>query len=274
MSKPFNKMKKLIILALWIFSTLACVAGLPVIDVAAITAQRLSAERDYLEQLLHEANQQTAILKMIEQIRQLDTSLERLGDPAAITNLQGLDELMRQLNAAPVLQLPELKAADFQPDEVFRSLDSKLYPKLEKEITLDGKVEATRDDVIYHPEVAERRSQENYQKVKASVLTRREQLRQTMAGTVKAIQSAPTASEVQKLSAVLVGLQAELQSADHELDSAAGEVQTQVSANATEKEILRKAAVERERASMRVSTLKDAEIYKPFTTPIHFGEQP
>ncbi len=248
--------------------------GLPVVDTLAIASQRLTAERDYLEQLVHGLEQADQTLKLVDEIKRLDTLLERHGDPGTIKDLEGLEELYRQLKTAPVLQLPELKVTDLKPDEIFRSLDSQLHPKLEKDIILDGKVEATRDEQIYHPEVAERRSLENYQKVKASVLTRREQLRQSMAGTVKAIQNAPTTSEVQKLSAVLVGLQAELQSADHELDFAAGEVQAQVSANTTEKEILRKAAVERERAILRVSTRKDAEIYKLFTTPIHFGEQP
>jgi hypothetical protein len=248
--------------------------GLPVVDVAAITAQRLTAQRDYLEQVLHGLEQADQTTKLVEQIRQIDTSLERLGDPAAIKNLQGLDVLYRQLKTAPVIQLPELKVTDLQTDEVFRSLDSNLYQKLEKEITLDGRVAATRDDQIYHPEVAERRSQASYQIVKASVLTRREELRNAHSATLKQLQEATTSSEVAKLSGLLTGLQSELRAADQELVFAAHDAQIQIQANATEKEIQRKAAVERERASLRVSTRKDAEVYQLFTKPIHFAEQP
>ena len=211
---------------------------------------------------------------MIEQIRQLDTSLERLGDPAAITNLQGLDELLRQLKTAPVIGLQELKAIDLQPDEIFRSTESKLYPKLEKEITLDGKVEAVRDETIYHPEVAERRSQEKFQQVRGEVLPRREELRQAHAATLKQLQQATTSSEVAKINGLLTGLQSELRAIDQELVFAANDFQAQVQANATEKEILRKAAVERERASLRVGTRKDAEIYQLFATPTRFSEAP
>lgn len=107
-----------------------------------------------------------------------------------------------------------------------------------------------------------------------SVLARREKLRTSIAGTTKQIQQATTASEVQKLGLVLTGLQTELQAADHELEFAANDVQARVLANATEREIARKAAVENERAKLRVSTEKDAAIYRLFTTPIHFSESP
>lgn len=265
----------IVILSVWLFPILSSFAGgMPVFDAVAVASQRIAAERDYLEQLLHEANQQTEIVKMVEQIRQLDSYLDRFGDPSSIKDLEGLDELYRQLKAAPVLKLPDIKREDLQTDEVFRPLASKIGPKLDKEIVLDGKVEATHDGEIYAPEVAERRTQEDYQQVRASVLTRREMLRKSIAGTTKQIQQAGTASEVQKLSSVLSGLQSELQSVDNELEFAASDVQARTLANATEKEILRKAAVETERASLRVGTRKDAETYKLFTTPIRFVEQP
>ncbi|MEI8341555.1 MAG: hypothetical protein WCH43_08495, partial [Verrucomicrobiota bacterium] len=189
-------MKALIfILSVGLFSILSSFAGgMPVIDAVAIANQRIAAERDYLEQLLHEANQQTEIVKMVEQISQLDSYLDRFGDPSSIKELEGLDELDRQLKAAPVLKLPDLKREDLETDEVFRPLASNIGPKLDKEIVLNGKVEATRDGEIYTPEVAERRTQEDYQEVRASVLTRREILRTSIAGTTKQIQQASTAS--------------------------------------------------------------------------------
>ncbi|OYV02247.1 MAG: hypothetical protein CFE26_22310, partial [Verrucomicrobiales bacterium VVV1] len=130
--------------------------------------------------------------------------------------------------------LQGLEQAELQPDEVFRPLASRIGPKLEKEIVLDGKVEATRDGEIYAPEVAERRTQEDYQQVRATVMTRRDELRQAMAANLNQLQHAGTASEVQKLSVVVAGLAAELQATDHELQFAAGDVQARAFANATE----------------------------------------
>ena len=264
-----------IILIAWFISMNAALAGgLPVVDVAAITAQKLSAERDYLEQLLHEANQQTEILKLVQQVKQLDSYLARFGDPGTVRNLEGIDELQRQLAKSQALRIPELKKEDIQPDEVFRPLASRIAPKLEKEIVVDGKVVAARDGNIYGPEVAERRTHADFQQVRASVLTRREKLRNSIAGITKQIQQAKTASEVQKLGLVLTGLQTELQATDHELEFAVNDVQARVLANATEREIVRKATVESERAKLRVSTEKDAANYRLFTTPIHFSESP
>ncbi len=276
LSKLSADMKNLaIILIAWFISMNAALAGgLPVVDVAAITAQKLSAERDYLEQLLHEANQQTEILKLVQQVKQLDSYLARFGDPGTVRNLEGIDELQRQLAKSQALRIPELKKEDIQPDEVFRPLASRIAPKLEKEIVVDGKVVAARDGNIYGPEVAERRTHADFQQVRASVLTRREKLRNSIAGITKQIQQAKTASEVQKLGLVLTGLQTELQATDHELEFAVNDVQARVLANATEREIVRKATVESERAKLRVSTEKDAANYRLFTTPIHFSESP
>ena len=262
-----------IIIATWLLSIFPCFAGgMPVIDAVAIANQKIAAHKAYIEQLLQGIEQIEQTVKLTEQIRQLDTYLERLGDPSKIKDLEGIDELYRQLNSAPVLKLPELKREDLQANEVFRPLTSNIAKNIEKEIVLDGKVEATRDGEIYAPEVAERRTHDDYQQVRASVLTRREKLRTAIAGTTKQIQHASTASEVQKLGLVLTGLQTELQATDRELDFATNDIQARVLANVTEKEIMRKAAVEEERARLRVGTRKDAEVYKLFTTPSHFSE--
>jgi hypothetical protein len=263
----------IIILSSSLLAIVSCFAGgMPVIDAVAIANQKIAAHRAYLEQALQGVEQIEQTLKLTEQIRQLDSYLERFGDPSSIKDLEGFDELYRQLNAASVLKLPELNREDLHTDEVFRPLASNIGQNLQKEIIVDGKVEATRDGEIYAPEVAERRTQEDYQQVRASVLTRREVLRTSIAGTTKQIQQASTASEVQKLGLVLTGLQTELHATDRELDFAAKDMQARVLANATEREIMRKAAVEEERARLRVGIRKDAEIYKLFTTPIRFAE--
>jgi hypothetical protein len=88
--------------------------GLPVVDAAHIASNRVSHAVDYVQQVLHEANQQTQILKQVEQITQLyeqieqlytqieqmDNYLERFGDPKAIANLAGLDQLLGELRRA------------------------------------------------------------------------------------------------------------------------------------------------------------------------------
>lgn len=263
------------ILFLWGLATQSVMAGgLPVVDITAIASQRLAAQRDLLEQILQETNQQTQIAKTLEQISQIDSYLKKFGDPERVKDLAGLDELLQQLEAPPGIETPLPKPEDPDAQEVFRSFDSKLTPKLEKDIIVDGKVEAERDSGIYLPEVAERRAHADYQKVRASVMARRIQLRQAIAANMSQLKQATTASEVQKASAVLVGLQTELQAIDHELEFASDEVAARALANATEQAIQQKAAVEQERAKLRAETRKEAAAFQLFTAPVYFGIQP
>ena len=81
MSKPFTDMKKTIILIFSQLTVFAYGGGMPVIDVAAIASQRQADHLDYLEQLIHEGNQVKTIAQLVEQIRLIDSYLERFGDP-------------------------------------------------------------------------------------------------------------------------------------------------------------------------------------------------
>lgn len=250
----------------------AAAGGMPVVDAMAIASQRLAAQRDLIEQILQEANQQTQIARTLEQLSQFDGYLKKFGDPDAVRDLAGWEELHRQLDAKPVIKDPVLTPVDLEEDSVFRSMESKLAPKLEKEITVGGKVEALRDGGIYLPEVAERRTQEDYEKVRVSAMPRQEKLRQAIAGNLIQLKQAGTASEVQKLQAVLQGLQTELQAVTSEVATAAGDVQVRAQANATETAIQRKAMIEQERINLRVAARKEAATFKLFTNPVYFSK--
>lgn len=270
MSKPFTDMKKIIILVSALFTAFGYGGGMPVIDVVAIASQKQADHLDYLEQLIHEGNQVKTIAQLVEQIRLIDSYLERFGDPGKIRDLAGAEELLRQLDAVPVLKIEKPAIPD--ADEVFRPFDDGASNGIKKEILVDGSAAGNHDGSVYAPEVLERRLTADYLKVRESVLDRRRKLREGISGVSRQLQAATTASEVQKLAGVLSALQSELQSVDQELVIAANDLSVRVAANATEKAIQAKGTVERERAALRVGTLKASERFQLFTTPISFSQ--
>ena len=244
--------------------------ALPVIDAASIASERLSAAKDNLEQILQEANQQTQIVHMLEQIEQIDTYLGRLGDPSAVSQLSGVEELITQLSLSRGAE----GAAQSPPgdEEVFRSLDSVVNRSPDKVMRLDRNQEAERDGRRYLPEVAERHVLESFRAVRLTAMKQRDSLRKSLAESLGQLRAAKTSSEVDKLNVVISGLQAELDAVDREMEGAWISAQALVMENATEREIQRKAAIELDRATLHAGAKKDAELYGLFTEPVKFAE--
>jgi hypothetical protein len=81
-----------------------------------------------------------------------------------------------------------------------------------------NKIQRTTND--YKPYQAVNNATANYTNVTANVLQRRQALKDAIASTTEALQAATTASEVQKLTGVLIGQNAALAGTDKEIDQA------------------------------------------------------
>ena len=81
-------------------------------------------------------------------------------------------------------------------------------------------IKSSVTQIDYKPYEAINNATANYTNVTADVLQRRQALKDAIAATTEALQSATTASEVQKLTGVLIGQNAALAATDKEIDQA------------------------------------------------------
>ena len=263
-----------IALSLTLSGTL-CASGIPVVDAAHIATNRVSHAVDYVQQVLHEANQQTQIAKQVEQITQLyeqieqlyeqiaqmDDYLERFGDPKAILDLAGFDQLLGELGKATEGLDIELKLPDITGEDFFGFDGSGIFQPISPTITV-GKEEFDRDPERYKPNDAARVTIEQYREKKADVVERRDQLRGEIAQTTGQLQAASTDSEVKKLTGVLLGQQTELQAIDRELDIARGDAEARALENANQAQAEAKARTEESARRFEEGNRADVQTYK------------
>ncbi len=261
--------------ALIVTLTTAKPSGFPVVDVAHIAANRASHSIDYIQQVLHEANQQTQIAKQVEQITQLyeqieqlyqqieqmDDYLERFGDPKSLLDFDGLQELLNSLGQTTDGLDIEGILPDITGEDIFGFDGFGVFQPINPDITIDGET-FERDADRYKPNDASRATIEQYREKKESVIERRDTLRQEIAGTTEQLRNAETDSEVKKLTGVLLGLQTELQATDRELDIARGDAEARAIENANQAEAEAKAQAEEDARRFEVGNRLDVQTYK------------
>lgn len=249
--------------------------GFPVVDVVHIASNKISWSVDFVEQVLHEANQQTQILKEIEQIEQLytqidqlttqiaqvDDYLDRFGDPKSIVDLAGLDGLLDQLGeATDDLDIAE-RMGDITGAGIFDFDGGGIFEGIAPDIAIDGEVFA-RETKRYKPEEAVKETVDQFREKKLEVIERRDVLKEEISGTVEGIRDATTDSEVKKLTGVLLGQQTELQAIDQELEIAASENAARDLENANQRRVEAKARAEAEVKRFEVGNQRDLDTYQ------------
>ena len=254
--------------------------GIPVVDAAHIASNRASQAIDYVQQVLHEANQQTQILKQIEQIEQLytqieqiytqieqmDDYLERFGDPASIGNLAGIEALLANLNQATEGLDIEAQLPDLDGQGMFGFDGEGVFQPIEATVTI-GEQDFERDAERYKANDAARATIEQYRDKKAHILERRDALRQEIAATAEQLRDAETDSEVKKLSGVLLSQQTELQAVDRELDIARGDAEARALENANQDDAQAKADAEAEARRYEEGNRRDLDTYQLDQSP-------
>ncbi len=250
------------------------------VDASHIAANRLSHAIDYVQQVLHEANQQTQIAKQVEQITQLyeqieqlytqieqmDNYLERFGDPKEILDLAGFDGLINDLGQATSGLDIEAILPDLTGEELFEFDGNGLFQPIQPDIVV-GDDEVERDAERYKPEDATRETIAQYREKKAEVIERRDALRDNISQTVNAIQSAETDSEVKKLTGVLIGQQTELQAIDQELEIAKGDAEARAIENENQRIAEAKARAEETVRRFVAANRADVQTYRLDQSP-------
>jgi hypothetical protein len=165
-------------------------------------------------------NQVQQIQQLTSQLQQLQQYNKAFGDPSQILNVTGVSTLTADLTQTPVGQ--SISALENASDGVAAlTYDANgLYHQIGATFTTPAGNQIQRDAADYKPYEAINKATENYSTVTTDVLKRRQALKDDMAATTKALQSATTASEVQKLTGVLIGQSAALAATDKQIDQA------------------------------------------------------
>ena len=184
-----------------------------------------------IEQIVSEAENIAQFISMVDnqvqQIQQLSDQLQQLqqynkafGDPSQILNITGVSALTSDLKQTPLGQTISTveKASDGVAALTYDA--NGLYNQIGATFSTPSGNQIKRETTDYKPYEAINNATANYATVTTDVLKRRQTLKTDIASTTEALQSATTASEVQKLTGVLVGLNGALASTDKEIDQA------------------------------------------------------
>jgi hypothetical protein len=120
-----------------------------------------------------------------------------------------------------------------------------------------------REDDIYRENAAIQTATQNFTNVVSDVTQRRLALRADIAATIQQLQNATTASEVQKLTGVLVGQEADLADTDKEIDQAASLTTVQDAENRNDEDKQAKARLEEQQAEFSEAITNYGAVFKP-----------
>ena len=191
-----------------------------VYDPTVNTEQIISEVENMAEYVDMVDNQVQQISQLTEQIQQLEQYNKEFGDPSQILHVTGVSAVTADLTQTSLGQT--IGAVEHLSDGIGAlTYDANgLYHQIGATFTTPSGNQIKREAADYKPYEAVNNATENYTNVTADVLQRRQALKDAIAQTTEALQSATTASEVQKLTGVLIGQNAALAATDKEIDQA------------------------------------------------------
>jgi hypothetical protein len=214
-------MKKFVAIILTVASlALSARAQYIVYDPISNVQQILDEAENIAEYVDMVDNQVQQISQLTSQLQQLQQYNKAFGDPSQILNITGVSTLTADLTQTPIGQT--ISAVEKTSDGVAAlTYDANgLYHQIGATFTTPSGNQIQRDATDYKPYEAVNNATANYTNVTASVLQRRQALKDDIAATTEALQNATTASEVQKLTGVLIGQNSALAATDKEIDQA------------------------------------------------------
>jgi len=165
-------------------------------------------------------NQVQQITQLSDQLQQLQQYNKAFGDPSQILNITGISALTSDLTQTPLGKT--ISTVEQTADGVAAlTYDANgLYNQIGATFSTPSGNQIQRLTADYKPFEAINNATANYATVTADVLKRRQTLKDAIASTTEALQSATTASEVQKLTGVLISQNSALAATDKEVDQA------------------------------------------------------
>jgi hypothetical protein len=266
-------MKTKFILALaWLLAARTTFAQWVVYDPTVHTQQIVNQAEDVAKFVEMINNQVQQIQRLTSQLEELQQYNKAFGDPSRILNVTGVGGLVRDLQKTPVGKTITDLGRISDGVEALTYDANGLYQKIGKTFTTPSGKEVQRNTGDYKPFQVVNKATQNYTNVTADVLLRRKALKDEIAATTQQLQSAATASEVQKLSGILVGLNSALAATDKEIDQALALSLVQDIENRNDVEKQSKARREEQQAELLESFGNYRSTFKLNTAPPLFPE--
>ena len=181
-------------------------------------------------------NQVTQINTMTQQLQQTTAYVQAFGNPAALLNIVGADQLIQSVNQSGVGQtIGELRELASGVEALQYNANG-LYQSVGETFRIYNNIEVPRVEVLYRKFAAVDRAAMNFQAVYDDVATRRWQLKIQIGNTTRQLQAATTDAEIQKLGGILLGQGAQLEAIDREVEFAASQVVIQDIENRNDEE--------------------------------------
>lgn len=217
-------------------------------------------------------NQIEQINTLTDQLKELERYNEAFGNPAKLLEITGVNGLIRDLKKTELGQSIEEIRRVAQGVEALTYDAGGIYQSIGVTFRTPSGTEVARDATLYRDNAAIQRSTQNYTNVFGDVRERRAALKEEIAATTLKLESAPTASEVQKLTGVLIGLNAALVATDKELDQALSLSIVQETENRNDLERQAKARAEEQKAEFTETLDNYKQTFQPLTRTSLFPE--
>jgi hypothetical protein len=219
------------------------------------------------------------IQNQIQQINTLTSQLNELqhynqvfGNPSQILSLAGFSGLITDLHDTGVGQTIGQLENLAQGIDALKYDSNGLYHNIGETFTTPTGNTVPRDQTGYRQFAAVNETTKNFSDVYADVSARRQALKQDIAATTAQLRTASTASEVQKLTGLLVGENAALAATDKELDQALGLSLVQDAENRNDQTKQDQARIEEQRAEFSESIQKYNNTVRLSSEPAQFPE--
>ncbi len=265
-------MKKIIVIGSLIVAT-AAQAQWVVYDPVSNVQQILDEVQNLAEYGQMIDNEVQQIETLTSQLQQLQNYNTAFGNPAAILNIFGASQVSGDLNKAVVGKSLGTIQLGSQGIEAMTFSGNGLYHTIGTTFQTPSGNEVQREDDIYRENAAVQNATENYTNVFADATQRRLTLRTQIAATIQKLQSATTASEVQKLTAVLIAQDADLADTDKEIDQAASLALVQDAENRSDADKQNKARLEEQQTEFCEALTNYKSAFQPVAEPPNFPTQ-
>lgn len=243
-----------------------------VYDPAVHSQQIISTAQEIAKFVEMINNQVQQIRQLTEQARTLRHYVDLFGNPASVrpASVTALTRDLRKTELGDTLR--ELQSA---ADATAAMMDSGagLFHVVGMEFTTPGGRKVARREEPYRPVAAVQKTTSNYLDVSNDAATRRVALKAEIARTTDALRAARTDADVQKLTGVLVGLAAALDSTDHEVSQATASALVQDIANRADERRQVEAKKEQQHAEFTEAVDKYGKTFRLMNAPVKFPTQ-
>jgi hypothetical protein len=266
-------MKHIIAITVAAFVSISAHAQWIVYDPISNVQQILDQAENIAEYVDMVDNQVQQIQQLTQQLQQLQQYNKVFGDPSQILNVIGANQLVSDLDKTVVGQSLGAVQNLSQGIDAMTFDANGLYHNIGTAFQTPSGNSIQREDDIYRENAAIQTATENFTNVFNDVTQRRLSLRADIATTIQQLQSATTASEVQKLTGVLVGQESDLADTDKEIDQAASLTVVQDAENRNDADKQAKARLEEQQAEFTEAITNYSAAFKPASEAPSFPDQ-